>query len=224
MFPEHHHNTNTLEHEHITTQKYRTRQHTEHGRTRGNRTQPCSAAFQWPCVPLRSLRERLRSAAFQGSCVLLRSAFCCVLDPAFCCVLRSATFWLSCVLRSRAFWILRSAAFCVLLRSGSAGSGFCCVLDPVFCESSEFCGLWLWWALDSCSLAEFSEPSFSIPVFCRVRVLPCSCSAGFSQHSPGGHSGAQHAAEAVKQERKGGDETHTGEGRVAVAVLEGAGQ
>ena len=66
-----------------------------------------SAAF---CVLLRSLRERLRSAAFQGSCVLLRSAFCCVLDPAFCCVLRS-----------------RLAAFCCVL-------GSCVPLRSVFCR------------------------------------------------------------------------------------------
>ena len=52
-----------------------------------------------------------------------RSAFSCVQEPAFSCVLRSAAFCVqlrsafSCVLRSAAFRNLRSAAFCVQLRS-----------------------------------------------------------------------------------------------------------
>ena len=88
---------------------------------RGGPVRRCdgSAAF---CVPLRSLRQRLRSAAFQGPCVLLRSAFpafCVLLRSsilrsrlaAFCCVLGSCVL---CVLRSAAFWILRSAGFCGL--------------------------------------------------------------------------------------------------------------
>ncbi|HIF97259.1 MAG TPA: hypothetical protein EYQ54_09590 [Myxococcales bacterium] len=32
----------------------------------------------------------------------------------------------------------------------------------------------------------------------------------------------QHAAETLEKERKGGDEPHSGEGRVGVAVFEGA--